>query len=147
MDFIIERLPVQSIAYMRRTGAYGSENYQLMASLKEWASKKGLLEDCIIYGIAHDNEKTPPEQCRYDVCLTTTADFLPDESVQRGELQSGTYAIFIIPHTAEAVQGFWESLLDVMNKNDLRLDSSRPIMERYDYRLVENGKCEFCVPI
>jgi len=40
------------MVYMRRTGAYGIQNYKLMAALKEWANRKGLLKDSIIYGIA-----------------------------------------------------------------------------------------------
>ncbi len=73
MEYIIEQLPVQPIVYMRRTGAYGPENYSLMAALKEWANKKGLLKDSTIYGIAYDSASTPPEKCRYDVCLATAA--------------------------------------------------------------------------
>ena len=106
----------QSTVYMRRTGAYGSENYQLMAAMKEWAKRNELLEDSIIYGIAYDNENTPPEQCRYDVCLLTEADCPVDELVQRGELPGGKYAVFTIPHTAEAVQGFWSSVIQVLQE-------------------------------
>ena len=147
MDFIIEQLPIQSTVYMRRTGAYGSENYQLMAAMKEWANRNGLLEDSIIYGIAHDNENTPPEQCRYDVCLLTEADRPVDESVWRGEIPGGKYAVFTIPHTAEAVQGFWSSVIQVLQEKDLQFDTAKPILERYKYRLVEDGKCEFCIPL
>ena len=39
MDYIIEQLPIQPILYMRRTGAYGAENYELMESLKKYAFK------------------------------------------------------------------------------------------------------------
>ena len=147
MDFIIEQLPVQSTIYMRRTGAYGSENYKLMTALKEWANRKGLFEDSVIYGIAHDNENTPPEKCRYDVCLVATADCPVDDSVQRGEIPSGKYAVFTILHTAEAVQEFWASIIQVLQKEGLQFDTTRPILERYKHRLVEDGKCEFCIPL
>jgi len=110
MDFNIEQLPIQSTVYMRRTGAYGSENYKLMTAMKEWANRNGLLEDSVIYGIAYDNENTPPEQCRYDVCLLTEADCPVDESVQRGEIPGGKFSGFTIPHSAEAVTGFWFSV-------------------------------------
>lgn len=147
MDFIIEQLPVQPMVYMRRTGAYGSENYKLMSSLKEWADRKGLFNNSVIYGIAQDNENTPPEKCRYDVCLVAAVDCPVDEFVQRGEIPSGKYAVFTIPHTAEAVQEFWGSVVQMLQEEGLRFDATKPILERYKYRLVEDGKCEFCVPI
>jgi DNA gyrase inhibitor GyrI len=148
MDFVIEQLPVQPVLYMRRTGAYGVENYKLMETMKEWAKQKNLFEDCIIYGIAQDNPAaTPPEQCRYDVCLLTTADVSADSSVQRGEIPNGKYAVFTIPHTAEAVQEFWGSFIQKLKDGGLQLSPAKPILERYKQKLVEAGKCEFCVPI
>lgn len=42
-ELIMDQLQVQSILYMRRSGAYGAENYKLMEALKEWASDNGLL--------------------------------------------------------------------------------------------------------
>lgn len=147
MTFVIEQLPIQSIVYMRRIGAYGSENYELMAALKEWANQKDLLKDGIIYGIAHDNQYTPPDKCRYDVCLVTEADCQIDESVQRGKLHGGKYAIFTIPHTTEAVRAFWETFVQVLREEGLQFDTSKPILERYKYKLVEDEKCEFCIPL
>lgn len=147
MDYIIEQLPIQPIIYMRRVGAYGSENYKLMAALKEWADRKGLLKDGIIYGIAHDNHNTPPEKCRYDVCLVATNDCLVDESVQRGEIPEGKYAVFTIPHTAEAVQEFWASIMQLLQEKGLPINVTKPVLERYKYKLLEDGKCEFCIPL
>lgn len=77
-----------------------------MEALKEWASRKGLFQDSVIYGIAQDNENTPPEQCRYDACLVAAYDCTEDELVHRGEIPGEKYAVFTIPHTAEAVQEF-----------------------------------------
>lgn len=147
MQYFIEQLPVQPIIYMRRTGAYGTENYSLMSALKEWANQKGLLKDSIIYGIAHDNESSPPEQCRYDVCLVTTADCPIDESVQIGQLNGGRYAVFTVDHTAEAVQEFWASIFQVIQEKGLQFDMTKPVLERYRHRLIQDGKCEFCIPL
>ena len=147
MDYIIEQLPIQPILYMRRTGAYGAENYELMESLKKYAFNRGLLKDSIIYGIAYDGPTTPPERCRYDVCLVVPVDCVADNAVQKGEIPSGKYAVFTIPHTAEAVQSFWGSAMQVLQEKGLQYSAPRPILERYKYKLVEDGKCEFCVPI
>lgn len=147
MDFVMEQLPVLPILYMRRTGAYGGENYQLMEALKKWADGQGLLRGSVIYAVAHDAPDTPPEQCRYDVCLVAAPDAPAEGPVQKGELPGGKYAVFTVPHTAEAVQGFWNSVIQVLQANGLAHRASSPILERYQYALVEDGKCEFCVPV
>ena len=127
---------------------HGSENFELMSALKEWASQKGLFIDSIIYGIAQDNPSvTPPEQCRYDVCLVAAPDCPVDESVKYGEIPWGKYAVFTIPHTTEAVQEFWETIMNILQEKSLQYNIEKPILERYKYRLVEDGKCEFLVPI
>ncbi|ULQ60425.1 GyrI-like domain-containing protein [Brucepastera parasyntrophica] len=147
MDFIIEQRPSQPVLYMRRTGPYGSESYGLMTALKDWADRKGLLTDSVIYGIARDNENTPAEECRYDVCLVAASDVRADGQVQRGEIPGGKYAVFTVEHTAEAIQAFWTSVIERLQKEGLQFDMTRSILERYEYRLVEEGQCEFCVPV
>lgn len=147
MNSIIEQLPPQSTVFMRRIGAYGSENFKLMAAIKDWADQKDLLKNSTIYGIAYDGIDTPPEKCRYDVCLVVSAEYPLEESVQRGEIPGGKYVVFTIPHTAEAVQEFWGSFTNVLQEKEVQLDMARPILERYEHRLVEDGKCAFCVPI
>jgi len=147
MNYTIENLPSQPILYMRRVGAYGLENFELMTTLKEWASSKDLFVDSVIYGIAHDDQQTPPEKCRYDVCLVTTMTNLTDTKVKQGEIPAGKYAVFTIAHTAEAVQSFWAWVAESLPKEELHWDSTKPVLERYKYRLVEDGQCEFCVPI
>lgn len=146
MDLNIEKLPIQPIVYMRRIGAYGPENHKLMEALKEWATRHGLLNDSVIYGIAYDNEHTPPEKCRYDVCLVA-ADCPADESVQCGEIPAGQYAVFTIPHTAEAIQKFYGTLIQALQEKGLQFENSKPILERYKKKLVDDGYCEFCVPV
>jgi len=76
-----------------------------------------------------------------------TADCPVDEEVQRGKISAGKYAVFTIPHTVEAVQIFWSSFTGELQKTKLQCDTTKPILERYKYKLVEEHKCEFCVPI
>ncbi|MCL2840502.1 MAG: GyrI-like domain-containing protein [Defluviitaleaceae bacterium] len=148
MDFTSEHIPTLPVLYMRRIGAYGVENHKLMESLKTWARQKGLFENSVIYGIAQDNPtNTPHEQCRYDVCLVVERDCVANGEVQHGEIPSGKYVVFTIPHTAEAVQAFWASIFQKLMAQNLQYDESKPILERYKHRLVEAGQCEFCVPI
>jgi DNA gyrase inhibitor GyrI len=42
MNVNIEMIPSYKIAYIRRTGSYGSENVQIMEQLKSWAREKNL---------------------------------------------------------------------------------------------------------
>lgn len=143
----IENIPANRVLYMRRTGAYGAENNQLMQNMKDWIDKHNLWEGGAIYGIAWDNAATtPPEKCRYDVCLVTDVD-IKDDTVLCGALPPGWYLVFEIPHTAEAVKVFWASVINAVGNEKKPLDKSRPILERYKPALVEKGYCEFCVPI
>ena len=147
MNIEIEQLADQQVIFMRRVGAYGPENFKLMNALKQWADEKGLLRNSVIYGVAQDNLDTPPEKCRYDVCLAAPEDCALDGAVQKGELPGGKYAVFTIAHTTKEVETFWASFGQRLKENDLRLDTSRPILERYPYSAVERGMFEFCVPI
>lgn len=80
MDTNIEMIPSYKVAYIRRTGSYGSENVQIMEQLKSWAREKNLLnESSIILGIAQDNPKfTESKDCRYDACLVISDEFKVD---------------------------------------------------------------------
>ena len=62
----IETFQSITIAYMRRTGAYGPENRQLMENLKAFLAQHGLLhEKSTILGIPLDDPTiTPAEQLR-----------------------------------------------------------------------------------
>lgn len=133
---------------MRRTGAYGEQNYKLMQDMKEWIRSNNLWhESGTIYAIAQDNAATTPiEQCRYDVCFVTEQVF-DDSSIQHGTLPPGAYLVVQIPHTADEVGRFWGSIGNVAAKTGKQIDESRPILERYQFSLVENGLCEFCIPV
>lgn len=106
MKYTIEEIVPQKIAYMRRTGPYGVENQKLMQELKKWAMNKNIFKNSIIYGIAQDGTETPPEKCRYDVCIVVEDESILDSNVMVGKLQGGKYATFTINHTAEDVQNF-----------------------------------------
>ena len=147
MNTHVENIPAHSILYMRRTGPYGAANYQLMQNMKDWISKHNLWEEggCV-YGIAQDNPTVPPQMCRYDVCFATET-VIEDDVVRQGTLPSGKYLVFEILHTAEDVEQFWGSIGAALALENSQLDERRPVLERYQPALVENGYCEFCVPI
>lgn len=150
MNINIETIPYCSIAYIRQVGAYGEGNIKTMEKLKDWAKANNLMNSkTVIFGIAHDNPQiTPPENCRYDVCI-----LLPDENfpvgsdVQLGKIAGGKHVVFTVTHTAEAVQQAWVDIFPVLSDNGYLPDTTRPIMERYAAEKIEKHLCEICVPI
>ena len=148
MKVHIENIPAHNVIFMRRTGPYGEQNFQLMQNMKQWISDHNLWsQNSVIYGIARDDAAiTPPEKCRYDVCFVTETS-LQDGTMNYGTLPSGEYLVFEIPHTSDEVQRFWGSITDTLAQEKREIDYSRPVLERYQIALVEKGFCEFCIPI
>lgn len=154
MEFFIsitqERIPSSRVLYMRRTGEYGSENYRLMDTFKKWVKEHNLYdEDSVIYAAAMDNPAiTEPCQCRYDICISQPKNQIPAcDPVKCRELEGGKYLIFLIPHTAEAVENAWKMWPSELEKTGYLWDNSRTVMERYRRNLVDNHYCELCIPV
>lgn len=146
----IEELSASRVAYMRRIGPYGPENYALMAKLKEWARFNGLFtKSAVILGISQDNpQTTSPENCRYDVCIVIEDNFtIKDTDVKEAKLTGGRYAVFTIAHTIEAVQKAWGGIFPELSARGQQPDFSRPILERYIPAMIDNCLCEICVPV
>lgn len=70
-----------------------------------------------------------------------------DTSILRRNLDGGKYLVLRIPHTQEAVEKAWNENIPNLIQKGYRLDYSRPIMERYRKKMVDNHSCEICVPI
>lgn len=148
MKIHIENIPAHPVVYMRRVGVYGQANFKLMQTMKDWVHNQNLWNNSgTIYAIAQDNPVlVPPEKCRYDVCYVTEQVF-EDDAIHNSVLPEGAYLICQIPHTTKDVQLFWESFGDILADEKKQLDESRPILERYQFYMVEDGDCEFCLPI
>lgn len=150
MDISIEMIPSYKIAYIRRTGPYGSENVQIMEQLKSWAREKNLFnENSIILGIAQDNPQfTEPKDCRYDTCLVVSDEFkVDDKYINFGKTISGKYCVFKISHTVDAMQKAWMKIFSELSKRNYEFDDRRPILERYAMHMINKHYCEICVPI
>ncbi len=151
MDMKIEVIPSYCVAYIRNVGPYGAGNMQTMEELKAWTRSNGLFDDqAVLFGIAWDNpEATEPENCRYDTCVVISDEkwIKDDGQVRYGRLAGGSYAVFRISHTAEAVQKAWTEIFPELLKQGRDFDETRPILERYAVSLVKNHECEICVPV
>lgn len=142
----IEEFKDIEIAYMRRTGAYGPGNNQLMDDFKAHLKEHNLLtDDSTILGIAMDDPiQTSPEKQRYDVGIIIT-DSEKKIDLPTRKIPDGRYAIFEVAHTVEGVSHFWENIQNLTS--DLPVDNTKPIIERYASSKVSAHLCEFCVPV
>lgn len=142
---VIEEFRNIRIAYMRRTGEYGIKNKELMETFKAYLRERNLLSaDSTILGIALDDpESVEKENLRYDVGLVVTGSENIGLDVRK--IPDGRYAVFEIPHTAEAVSEFWSNLPFLLGR--LPVDRSKPVIERYNAAKVSNHLCEFCIPL
>ncbi|MGW8113984.1 AraC family transcriptional regulator [Caproicibacterium sp. NSD3] len=150
MTYQIEEMSKSRIAYMRRVGPYGADNYALMKKFKEWAKANGLFTaSAVILGISQDNPAvTPPESCRYDVGIVIPEQFTTtDTDVNVAELSGGKYAVFTIDHTAEAIQKAWGEIFVQLSAQGQQPDVSHPILERYISTMIDKHLCEICVPV
>lgn len=150
MDINLEMIPSYKIAYIRKTGPYGSDNVKIMEQLKSWAREENLLnESSIILGIAQDNpEFTEPKDCRYDVCLVVSEEFKVDNKyINFGETIGGSYCVFKISHTADAMQKAWMDIFSELSKINYEIDPKKPILERYAIEMINKHYCEICVPV
>lgn len=139
----------QEILYKRRVGPYGPENKILMEDFKKIVKGLNVMtEDSAILAIAHDNPTTTnPIECRYDVCLTNFKQRHNYKDLQIGSIDEGLYYIFVIDHTEEALQLAWSTLFETLHNENVTIDMSRPIIERYAEKLLKDNLCELCVPI
>ncbi|KEJ01939.1 AraC family transcriptional regulator [Clostridium botulinum] len=150
MNINIEMIPSYKIAYIRRTGPYGSENVQIMEQLKNWAREKNLFnENSIILGITQDNPKfIEAKDCRYDTCLVVSDEFKVDNKyINFGKTIGRKYCVFKISHTVDAMQKAWMEIFSELSKRNYEFNDRRPIIERYAMQMINKHYCEICVPI
>lgn len=141
----IEEFKDITIAYVRRTGKYGSENKILMENFKEYLRKENLLDqNSIILGIALDNPAiTDKNKLRYDVGLIVNGN--PDIALDIRKIPDGIYAVFELPHTEQDVTAFWSNIQQLVS--GLSVDETKPVIERYSADKVAKHICEFCIPL
>ena len=145
-----EMLKPSAVLSMRRIGAYGPENRQLMDRMKGWISSHDLWnQQTTLLGIPWDNPSlVKAGACRYDVCMIWNKEIFPQTGeVVAGQFGGGVYAVFLLKHTAEAVQTAWSKYPMVLKEQGYVADETRPAIERYQKELVDQHLCELCVPI
>jgi AraC family transcriptional regulator len=78
MNVTIEDFPPTKVACARHLGPY-ERCGEAWDRICQWMGKEGYLgPGCRFLGVSYDDpETTPPEQIRYDACVTVEADFSP----------------------------------------------------------------------
>lgn len=144
-NLIIEEFRNIKIAYVRRTGAYGSENQKLMENFKAYLKENGLLNDAaIILGISLDNPiYTPAEKQRYDIGLIIDEHKVVELDTRK--IDDGKYAIFEVPHRKNDIIAFWNNIPKLTI--GLSVDKEKPVIERYSTKKIALHLCEFCIPL
>ena len=146
----IKIIPETKIIYRRRIGAYGMENKNLMEDFKRWLKNNELLNnESIILAIPRDNPQTTnPENCRYDVALIVDSfDNIEQLDIKKSILESSKYAIFSVEHTEQGVTHAMQTMFSEIASKGYNIDTQHPMIERYALKMVENNRCEICVPI
>ena len=149
MNITVVTLPETAVVRLRCTGPYGGNNRNMMERLKSWARERGLLENGVILGAAWDDPVcTPPEQCRYDVCLEVASGPVELEKDMRlNRIPGGRYACFQGRHTPAGVQLLWQTSFTALEAHGIAPEPSRSVLERYRPELLKQGLCELCIPI
>jgi len=155
MDVEVKNLPESRVAYMRNVGPYGGvgipRTWQRFAG---WCEQHGLMQPRrTMYGICHDDpDITPPEKCRYDVCIEVDAQFKPEGEVGVQTIPGGRYACAKFAGTSADVHAAWGRFLAEWLPDSGYQADDRPPLELYDKDFVMDGKtgaftCSLCMPV
>jgi len=94
MDIEVKTLEPQRVAYLRHVGPYARAD-RVWMDLTTRLKKDGLpRKDSWFIGVPLDNPKTtPPEQLRYDVCVTVDDHYVPTRPVRVRTIAGGDYVV------------------------------------------------------
>lgn len=149
---LIER-PEVTVAYLRRTGAYGpAVGAFWMDTVAPWMAQHGLMGRAR-YGISHDDPSiTAPARCRYDACVEVDAALSVLKPALKTQIPGGRYAVMPYEGTSAQIGQAWARLLGQwLPDSRLQLDL-RPCFEHYpaDARFdpaTGAFSCELCIPV
>jgi AraC family transcriptional regulator len=127
----IKTLKPQKLAYVEHTGDYKSIPYDdYFNQLYAWAKEKKVRPGFKPLGIFHDNpEKTPPEQCKSEICIPIVGEAESDEDIKIKELPSMEVAVTKHKGTSEEYQNTYRQLNEWITKNGY--EWAGPAMEVY----------------
>jgi AraC family transcriptional regulator len=128
---IVNRSPVRVVC-LRHVGPYGPAVAAFwQQQFTPYVQRHGLAGRPV-YGISHDDPaRTPPAQCRFDVCTEVDEHFVATAPGQVTTTPGGRYAVLPFKGTPQTIQAAWAYLLrDWLSASGWRLDA-RPTFEVY----------------
>lgn len=106
--------PSYRVALLRRIGTYENcaDCARYYGSIRQWAVAAGLDLACTpIIGVYWDNPNiTPPELCRYDVCVPVAEHVPADDQVDIRIIAGGTFAAVAYEGSPDSLRDVWEPI-------------------------------------
>ena len=82
------------------------------------------------------------------MCLIINDEILiNDELVKESVLEEGEYMVILIAHTPKSIKETYQNLFKIAKHEGVIIDFKKPIIERYNSKLIKNHQCEICIPI
>jgi AraC family transcriptional regulator len=137
----IRPFPKTRIAYIRVFNAYQNPMRLLDAydHLMDWAARTGAADGTLIGMSQDDLDVTPPDQCRYDICLTVDDYVRGDEVVSVRSLPACQIASIHCVGDINEVDRVWQMLFRHWLPRSSYLPDNLPAMEIYSRTPQEIG--------
>jgi AraC family transcriptional regulator len=147
----IVQLPPTRVAYTRHVGPYGKTAMAHWGRTAAWMEKSGL-KNVVRFGMGLDDPTfTPPEKCRYDVCVALPASFMPPQRILTKTIAGGAHAVLRFDGHAQQSNEAWHYLLKYVATLGRYKVAALPAFERYDVDMPtpvdSRQNCELCLPL
>ena len=156
MEVIVKEMPAWHVAYARHVGPYLSETIgPVFCKLMTWAGQNGhFKEDAAVLGVSWDcPQSTPPEELRYDACITVPPNTPTADGIELQTLPAGLYAVYHCEVVNNDFQTPWTRLMqEWLPSSGYRPDGEkRPSYERYYNNAEEHPEkkwiIDICLPV
>jgi len=151
MDVRIASRPSVLLACMRETGPFMVSANTAWPRLASWLETVNVVDEGTEFmGVMHDDpDETPPEELRYDACVTVPAGFDAGDVLLQ-ELPEGEYAVGLHVGPYERLGESWGALMEWLAASG-REAAEQPCFEIYrnDPRTTppESLETEICLPL
>lgn len=136
----IKTIKPQKLAYIEHTGDYSSIPYDTYyEKLFAWAKEKKVRPGFKTLGIFHDDpEKTPPEQCKSEICLPIVGEAEPEGEIKIKELPTMEVAQIKHKGSSKEYKNSYETLNEWIVQNGY--EWTGPSMEVYSKKPKMQGE-------
>ena len=131
MNIEVTTLEPQRVAYMRHVGPYAGA-YRAWADFMTRLEKDGLpRKGSLRIGVPMDNpQTTPPEELRYDVCVTVDDQCVPTSPVRVRTITGGEYVVARNCPLGSIAKGYGELFRSWLPKSGRKLRKAPSLMVR-----------------